>query len=249
MPMIPEREAELTAPHCLRERPLKEPLAGLGIEAVQRIFRFLRIKDAHMICKADHRVRIAQLFARFMENFISSDMAISHVFHHTEGLRVGFPSRRPRAEAVTVRGINIRLVNRDPVVHEVSEAVGAHTDEVQKILQIFPLFKRALFLEPHGVGKMVQRHKRTDAEVAQIAQLLTVMPHGLHRDLAAFWHEARPLQSEAADVQPHRGHQVTVLAPAIPMVVCNRRVGAVLDVPLMIPIVPVAADLAALDLR
>lgn len=90
--------------------------------------------------------------------------------------------------------------------------------------------------------------QRPDAQLTQIGQLLAVMVYGLLRWLALLRHEPRPFQSQPAHAQPHGGHKVAVLAPAVPVVVGQRRVGAVLDMTPMEPVVPIASDLSALDL-
>ena len=91
--------------------------------------------------------------------------------------------------------------------------------------------------------------QRTNAELTQIFKLGAVMRDGRFVHLAAGGHDTRPLYAQPGDRQMQARHQRAVLAPAVPVVVGHRRVGAILDPALMVPVVPAAADLAALDLR
>ena len=96
---------------------------------------------------------------------------------------------------------------------------------------------------------MMDRQQRPNAELTHIFELRAVMRNGRLVDLAAGRHDTRPLHAQSGDRQVQTRHQRAVLAPAVPVVVGHRRVGAVLDPALMVPVVPAAADLAALDLR
>ena len=96
---------------------------------------------------------------------------------------------------------------------------------------------------------MVDRQQRADAELAQVFQLRAVVRDGGLVDLPALGHDPGPLDAETGDGQVQAGHERAVLAPAVPMVVGHRGVRVVLDPALMVPVIPVASDLAALDLR
>ena len=91
--------------------------------------------------------------------------------------------------------------------------------------------------------------QRADAKLPHIFQLRAVMRDRRLVDFAARRHDARPLHAHAGDGQVQPRHQRAVLAPAVPMVVGHRGVRVVLDPALMVPVIPVASDLAALDLR
>ena len=82
---------------------------------------------------------------------------------------------RPVAEEIAVCGVDVRLVDGDPVADQIAEAVGAELGKRQKIVEIFPLRKRPQTLEPHGVGKMMDGQQRPDAELTHIFELCAVM--------------------------------------------------------------------------
>ena len=184
-----------------------------------------------------------------MEHPVAADVAVGHVFEHGEGLGEFLVSRGPVAEEIAVGRIDVRLVDGDPVADEIAEAVGAELGKGEEIVEIFAFGERAHALEPHGVGEMVDRQQRADAELAQVFQLRAVVRDGGFVDLPALAHDPGPLDAETGDGQVQTGHERAVLAPAVPVVVGDGGVGAVLDPALVIPVVPIAADLSALDLR
>mgnify|MGYP002547403745 CR=1 FL=1 len=57
----------------------------------------------------------------------------------------------------------------------IAETVGAELGKRQKIVEIFPLRKRAQTLEPHRVGKMMDGQQRPDAELTHIFELCAVI--------------------------------------------------------------------------
>ena len=158
-------------------------------------------------------------------------------------------SGRPVAEEIAVGGIDVRLIDGDPVADQIAETVGTKLSKGQKIIEIFSLCKPAQTLEPHGIGKMMDGQQRADAQLVHVLQLCAVVRDRRFIDLAAGRHDARPFYAYAGDRQMQPGHQCAVFMPAVPMVIGDCRIGSVLDLTLMIPVVPAAADLPALDLR
>ena len=64
-------------------------------------------------------------------------------------------SGRPVAEEIAVGGIDVRLIDGDPVADQIAETVGTKLSKGQKIIEIFSLCKPAQTLEPPGIGKMM----------------------------------------------------------------------------------------------
>ncbi len=158
-------------------------------------------------------------------------------------------SGRPVAEEIAVGGIDVRLIDGDPVAGQIAETVGTKLGKGQEIIEIFTFGERAHALEPHGIGKMMDGQQRADAELAQVFQLRAVVRDGGLVDLPALGHDPGPLDAETGNGQVQTGHQCAVFTPAVPMVIGDCGIGSVLDLTLMIPVVPAAADLPALDLR
>lgn len=96
---------------------------------------------------------------------------------------------------------------------------------------------------------MMDGQQRADAKLPHIFQLRAVMRDRRLVDFAARRHDARPFHAHTGDGQMQPRHQRAVFTPAVPVVVGHRGVRVVLDPALMVPVIPVASDLAALDLR
>ena len=139
LPVVLQRQAEHACGHSLRNCALKQPLDGSGRGGLHGIFRVFRLKYAQMVRKADHGVGIAHGFARRVEHLIAADVAEGHIFQHRERLGKAFMAGRPVAEEIAVCGVDVRLVDGDPVADQIAEAVGAKLCEGQKIVQILPL--------------------------------------------------------------------------------------------------------------
>ena len=213
--------------------------------AVEGIAWIARRERAGMVGNADLR----PIALDAVDQLVAADVRYGGVAQHRHGVAPRLVARRPGAEHVGLRGIDVRFVDGHPFVDEVVERPHRRLRVPQIRRRRILRGEAAARREPAGIDEVVQRHQRPDALVAQIGDLLAVaVQHGMV-ELPRARFDARPLHAEARDRQPQRRHQVVVLAPPVPVVGGAQRRRPVGDVAGHAgPIQPVVVLVAALDL-
>ena len=132
--------------------------------------------------------------------------------HHAAG--------RVVAEGEAVDDVGVRLVDRDPVLHAVAEALEADArvrDEGVRRVVRQPAV--VLELQRQRQVPVVQRRHRVDAVLEELVDQRRVEGDALvvHRAGAA-WHDPRPRDREAVVLERHLRHQLHVGAEAVEVV-------------------------------
>ena len=103
-------------------------------------------------------------------------------------------------------------------------------------------------LEPERVGKVVERQQRTDAELLQEQQLVSIMRKRRLVKNARLGLEPRPFDAQPVVADAHVVHELRVFFIALVMHVRDGRIRSVPDMALPKPVVPAVVFVAALDL-
>ena len=223
---------------------LEEELRGPGRRDVRGAFGVLGGKDAQVVCKADARVGDEAVY-----ELVSLDVAGRERGHDAQDRGHGAHSRRPVAAHVAVDGVDVGLVEGYPAV-DIRREPGHDVLDIFEEGELRPAGEEAArALEPEGVREVPEGDHGLYAALVEGLELLDVVGDGALVKDAAFGLDAAPLEAEAAALQAHAGHELGVLAPALPVHGGDRGVGAVLDVAAAEPVVPVVVLVTALDLR
>ena len=107
----------------------------------------------------------------------------------------GADAGRPDPEVVGVGGVDVGLVDGDPLVHQVAERGDHPLRVLLEGLGALGVQEAAGVLEPDRVVEMVQGDQRLDPGVDQPAELAAIVVDRGHVELAAAGFHPGPLQT------------------------------------------------------
>ena len=199
--------------------------------------------------KADLGAGKPHLPADAVNGLIGADVADRQVLEHLAGRGKVLFAGRPGAEEPAVRHVDVGLVDRHVFADQIPYVPHDVFDEFEKAGDRRGRFKAALPLEPHGIGEVMQREKRSDLQGEQLLEHGPIVRHGLVIELVRRRLNAAPLDPKPVFAHTQLGHEGKVLLIALVVLAGKRRIGIVLDHAAVEPVVPAAVGLASLDLR
>ena len=198
---------------------------------------------------ADFCIRVAHPLPHPVNLLISPDVAARHHRQdpaHGHGIVL---SGRKASASVGQNRVQIRLIERAVVRHQVAEIVDRNPDIFQEVPHIRGAGESALGFKPLRQRKMLQRQKRPDPPRSHICNHFPVMIDRFQVDLAGFRLNSGPLHAEPVCLQSHDGHNIDISLPVLPAVIAAADIRSVRDPVGSAPFIPVVAYIPAFRLR
>ena len=158
----PQRQREPSGAHGTQRGTLEQVVGCLGAELVDRVPAIGR-REHPQVDRSAHPGPGLQ----FVDQPEGRDVGGCQRLQHRDGSPVGPIARRPQPEQVAVGGVDVRLIDRDPLIDLVAQRGDHPADEAQEAVRGVRAEPAAGVHEPAGKIEVVQGHQRADAGLAQ----------------------------------------------------------------------------------
>ena len=207
-----------------RVEGFRQPLEQVFQAACERAVFWRRGREnAQVFGKADHRASGEMAFlADAVDALVRGQMADGQVAHHADcGARADF-LRRPLADKIGERIVNVRFIDCHIIRYEIPQLLHYVGHIAQKDEHTVLFDEPAALFKPRRVRKMVQRYEHLDATALERFDFLAVMIDCLLAKAPRRRFNAAPFQADAVKLQMQALRQVCVFLKTLPVAVAVR---------------------------